>query len=233
MYDISASAVRHNGIVEVTINGLLANGCVEAKITGTYPGSVFHIADPGYAEVYIEEKIRPGEMFCTQALVPWTSSVSFEDETHDSVAIIVNNEKQVTVDVIDEPSQFNVCGISGVVGNFSCRVVPEGSLLCRGQFRKLFGPASREECEAWMINHCGESVLSASNVNELGNGSDTVLSAAEPAGSDSTDPTLVSELAGHPLRVYKTGDAITEDFRPDRVNIEIDAGGTIVNVWFG
>lgn len=217
MYDISAFAIRHNGVVEVTINGLLANGCVEANITGTYPGSVFHIVDPGYAEVFIEEKLKPGEMFCTQALVPWTLSVSFEDKVYDSVEIIVNNEKQISVDIVDEPSKFRVCGISGFAGNLSCRVVPENSLLCGSLFSRLFGPASREECELWMLNHCGGGVLAENNVSE----------------GNSTDPTLISEIVGHPLRVYKTGDAITKDFRPDRVNIETDTEGTIVNVWFG
>jgi hypothetical protein len=47
------------------------------------------------------------------------------------------------------------------------------------------------------------------------------------------NPTTVRELAGHPLRVYKTGDAITKDWRPDRVNIEVDSKSSIVNDWFG
>lgn len=47
------------------------------------------------------------------------------------------------------------------------------------------------------------------------------------------NPTTVRELVGHPLRVYKTGEGITKDWRPDRVNIEIDSKGSIVNVWFG
>ena len=47
------------------------------------------------------------------------------------------------------------------------------------------------------------------------------------------NPTTIRELIGHPLRVYKTGDAITKDWRPDRVNIEINSNGLIVNIWFG
>lgn len=49
----------------------------------------------------------------------------------------------------------------------------------------------------------------------------------------SANPTTVKELIGHSLRVYTTGDPITNDWRPDRVNIETDGNGIIVDVWFG
>ncbi|WP_426924505.1 hypothetical protein [Ralstonia pseudosolanacearum] len=48
----------------------------------------------------------------------------------------------------------------------------------------------------------------------------------------SRQPQSVQELVGHPLRVYRTGDALTKDWRPDRVNIETNEG-LIVSVWFG
>jgi hypothetical protein len=45
----------------------------------------------------------------------------------------------------------------------------------------------------------------------------------------------VKELLGRACRVYKTGDALTKDYRPDRVNIELDALNmrSIVNIWMG
>lgn len=46
-------------------------------------------------------------------------------------------------------------------------------------------------------------------------------------------PKSVQELIGHPLRVYKTGEMIALDWRPDRCNIEIDELSVIVKVWFG
>lgn len=49
----------------------------------------------------------------------------------------------------------------------------------------------------------------------------------------SSNPVFIRELIGHPIRVYKTGDPLTKDWRPDRVNIETDAEGIIVKVWFG
>lgn len=36
-----------------------------------------------------------------------------------------------------------------------------------------------------------------------------------------------------PVRVYGTGDALTMDYRPDRLNIELDEDRCIVNVSFG
>lgn len=46
-------------------------------------------------------------------------------------------------------------------------------------------------------------------------------------------PTAIAELPGHPIRVYRTGEGLTKDWRPDRCNVETDQQGTIVNVWFG
>jgi hypothetical protein len=48
-----------------------------------------------------------------------------------------------------------------------------------------------------------------------------------------SQPVQIQELVGRLLRVYKTGDAITKDFISNRVNIETDDQGVIVNIWFG
>jgi hypothetical protein len=34
-------------------------------------------------------------------------------------------------------------------------------------------------------------------------------------------------------RVIEPGTAVTEDYRADRLNIDVDAGGTITGVWCG
>lgn len=52
-------------------------------------------------------------------------------------------------------------------------------------------------------------------------------------GSVGNIPVLVRELIGRPVRLYTTGDALTSDWRPDRVNIEQSKAGVIVDVWFG
>ncbi|MEC4087166.1 I78 family peptidase inhibitor [Pseudoalteromonas rubra] len=43
----------------------------------------------------------------------------------------------------------------------------------------------------------------------------------------------ISTLIGKPSRVYTTGDMLTEDFVPNRVNIELSESGEIVRVWMG
>jgi|GEM_PF-4414577 len=43
----------------------------------------------------------------------------------------------------------------------------------------------------------------------------------------------ISTLIGKPSRVYTTGDMLTEDFIPDRVNIELSESGEIVKIWMG
>ncbi|UQS16595.1 I78 family peptidase inhibitor [Pseudomonas sp. HS6] len=49
----------------------------------------------------------------------------------------------------------------------------------------------------------------------------------------SSQPQTISQLVGHPLRVYKTGDGLTRDWIPQRCNIELNESGKIVSVWFG
>jgi len=47
----------------------------------------------------------------------------------------------------------------------------------------------------------------------------------------SDDP--ISTLVGKVTRVYKTGDTLTEDFRPERVNVELSEDNKIVQIWMG
>jgi hypothetical protein len=49
----------------------------------------------------------------------------------------------------------------------------------------------------------------------------------------SAQPHTVAQLVGHSLRVYKTGDGLTKDWRPERCNIELINDDTIVSIWFG
>lgn len=51
--------------------------------------------------------------------------------------------------------------------------------------------------------------------------------------SASSNPVLVRELIGRPVRAYNQGDALTRDFVARRVNIEIDGSGKIADIWFG
>ena len=46
-------------------------------------------------------------------------------------------------------------------------------------------------------------------------------------------PFLIRDLFGRPARCYTQGDPLTDDFVPERVNIEKDKDGAILNIWFG
>ncbi len=46
-------------------------------------------------------------------------------------------------------------------------------------------------------------------------------------------PSSIKDLIGRPLRVYTTGDAITKDWRPERVNIEVNVNQHVIDIWFG
>ncbi len=50
-------------------------------------------------------------------------------------------------------------------------------------------------------------------------------------GQDAT--ALERELILRQVRVIRPGDAITEDFRPDRINFDIGPDGTIARIWCG
>jgi hypothetical protein len=53
-------------------------------------------------------------------------------------------------------------------------------------------------------------------------------------GGAQGNPELIRDLVGYVIRVYKTGDMITMDFRRDRVNFETDPQSRrIVRHWFG
>ena len=59
---------------------------------------------------------------------------------------------------------------------------------------------------------------------------------AFPFKLQATDADVITSetMIGRMLRVYKTGDGLTKDFRPDRVNIELNPSSEqIVYVWIG
>ncbi len=51
--------------------------------------------------------------------------------------------------------------------------------------------------------------------------------------SDAILKDKVSTLIGKPIRVYETGDAVTDDYVEDRVNIEVSDDRTIKQIWCG
>lgn len=56
---------------------------------------------------------------------------------------------------------------------------------------------------------------------------------ADRGSGDNPERKLISELVGFSVRVIRPGDAITMDFRTDRVNFDLDEQDRIRRVWFG
>ena len=99
-----------------------------------------------------------------------------------------------------------------------CIIVREGEFV-PAIYSLAFGPDSEDNCERFVAENCGAATLEIAAVQ-----------AATRAGALSVQ---VRELLNRPLRVYKTGDPITEDFRPERVNIEVSEKQFIKDIWFG
>lgn len=51
--------------------------------------------------------------------------------------------------------------------------------------------------------------------------------------SDNLNREPISILIGKPSRIYKEGSPVTDDYIPDRVNIEVSQSGEIVKIWMG
>ncbi len=162
MYYVKAAAKRRGKVIDVSIEGFLANTCLQANITKWYPGDgIVYFVDPEEAQVFIEESMRPGTdiMHCLQMLVPWWGRIPILDPHHDKVTIYVNNAQVCSVTVEEAPrlqdARHMVIRLVGMEEEpfIACGIVPEGTLFPM-IYTKAFGPASLEECSDWVARHC-------------------------------------------------------------------------------
>jgi hypothetical protein len=162
MYDISAEAYQTRSGIYVTITGMLADSCSRARISGIYPGNIFHITDPGHAEVFIEEWKETGG-FCTDALVPWEQSVLIRDFDHNQVAILVNGKQELVVNVeggrspLSEEKEWIVIALVGMSDRppfWGCSIRHKDSIYPR-IYRRVFGPDTRIACAHFLRGSCG------------------------------------------------------------------------------
>lgn len=163
MYNLQAIAFQTRSGIYVHAEGLLENTCMRAKITDKYPGSVFHIVDPGYAEVFISEWRKPEAQFCAEHLVPWADDALIPDFEHKKVALYVNNKKELTIDVIGVlPERKDIADdwiVTALVGSpkdgpfFGCALHHKGDIIL-AIYQKVFGPSSKKACEDFMKKSC-------------------------------------------------------------------------------
>ncbi len=156
MYHVKAYAARKNGIINITVTGSLPNSCYEAKVVDKYPGgNIAYVTDPGSAQVFIEESARTGLEMCLMYLVPWVGHSKIPDDTHDTVTVFINGDPVAKAQVQKEPENFIVIALTASTGdNYEgCSVIPADALYL-GIYSSVYGPASKAECEKWLIENC-------------------------------------------------------------------------------
>lgn len=149
MYNLQANAYRIHGRTVVQILGQLANSCTHADVIDKYPGgNRVYIVDPGVDQVFIAEK-AVGTGPCLEVLVPWTAEVHFSEVTNKQVDIFINEEKKLTVPIIDK-DQYNVYIMTGGFNpSTKCFILPADAYVL-AIYTKVFGPASLAECEKYI-----------------------------------------------------------------------------------
>jgi hypothetical protein len=163
MYDLQAIAIQTRSGIYVHAEGLLENTCMRARITGTYPGNIFHIVDPGFAEVFISEWQKPKTEYCAPHLIPWADDALIPDFEHKKVALYVNGDKKLTIDVIGVPLERKEIAeewiVTALVGSpkdgpfYGCALHHKDDIIL-AIYRKVFGPASKKACEDILKKHC-------------------------------------------------------------------------------
>lgn len=154
MYDLHAYAIRKNGVIQVALSGQLANSCYTATTKDIYPGgNIVYIRDPGTAQVFVEEIMKPGSGICLMVLVPWFAHVSIPDSSYDKVTIFINNGDPLVINVKEEPKDYCVIALTGAETLTGCSIIPSDAKY-PSIYNSVYGPASKEECEQWREKNC-------------------------------------------------------------------------------
>lgn len=155
MYNLQAKSYRIHGRTVIQIHGQLANTCIHADVIDKYPGgNRVYFVDPGAAQVFIAEKaVKPGS--CLEVLVPWMAEVQIPDESHKTVDIFINEEKKLSVTITDK-DQYNVYVMTGGINpSEKCFIWPSDAHVL-DIYTKVYGPASRAECEKYIEENCNK-----------------------------------------------------------------------------
>ena len=143
MFNLHAVATRHHGRITVTLGAELATTCDSAEVIDWYPGGDrVYVTNPGAAQVFIAETVRPGP--CGEVIMPWNRTVDIFDEADKTVEIFVNEQKRLTVPVQDVKREYDVYKVLVQPENLYV-IVPEGQLV-PAIYVKVFGPASYQAC---------------------------------------------------------------------------------------
>lgn len=174
-FNLAASAFRIPGTITATVYATLPDGCHDAEITDIYPGgNIQYVVDPGAAQVFVLFTRRDGP--CTEMIRDWEGSREIPDDCHDKLEVIAEFEGsrfEITVPVVEfklaqgrdidpgfNPQHFAcqfivIALVAEGHENYpiGCRVVHEDASYPK-IYGRVFGPASRADCEAWRAEHC-------------------------------------------------------------------------------
>lgn len=160
MYNLNTYAFRKDGVIYVTITGNLPNSCYTAQIIDKYPGgNIVYVNDPGTAQVFIEESLKPGSAECLMVLVPWVSHVKIVDNDHGQITVFVNSEPMKKTEIGEEPKDFRVIALTASLdeGYSGCSVIPADAYFLT-IYSSVYGPASKAECVKWLGENCIKSL---------------------------------------------------------------------------
>lgn len=167
-FDLSVSAIRCGDTVTATVHATLPDGCHDAQVTDIYPGgNIVYVVDPGEAQIFVRFTRGPGP--CTEAIREWEASRDIPDRAHDALAAIAEFEgatftvrttiRDVQAAPDTDPAAAGRFIVIALVGSndtdhpFGCRVIREHAAYPMN-YRPVFGPATRAECEAWRAENC-------------------------------------------------------------------------------
>ncbi|MFC4158589.1 hypothetical protein [Chitinimonas lacunae] len=154
MYDLQAYAARQEESVYVTLTGLLDDSSHQATVQDFYPGgSIVYLADPGSAEVFIEESRQGDRDLGAMSLIPWIAHLTLPDTEHEYLTVLINDEPVLKVKIHHLPESFRVIALGGTY--VGCAILPAEAPYPPA-YHSVFGPAPRRDCEHWRDSHCAQ-----------------------------------------------------------------------------
>jgi len=173
-FNLSVSGVRFGETVIARVHATLPDGCHDAKVTDIYPGgNIKYLVDPGEARIFLAFTRRSGP--CSEVVREWEEVREIPDTSHKELVAIAGFEGETfsvrtqihdfelapgaDVDPGFNPATAGKYIVIALIGSndtdrpLGCRVISEHATYPMN-YTRVFGPATRIECEAWRAVNC-------------------------------------------------------------------------------
>jgi hypothetical protein len=148
------------------------------------------------------------------------------EEAHQQLATIIGNGSILAEEKRTLPSMIiSLCGAPTGQAN-AFQLTEEGYWLL---FHGIVGPVN---FRPWLDEPAGKSKDETPFPSIQAADLAATLKHVSIAGTRGVGLGHIEDLYGHECRVYKVGDALTKDFRPERFNVGLD-DGRMKEIWFG